>query len=93
MDEVFGEETLVSMITFKKSLPLGSAGLPSICDYIIWFSKDKNMKVRNLFEKKPLGAGTGYTWIREDSLKKRKMTSERGMIHLKLILPSTFLCR
>lgn len=77
MDEVFGEENFVSMITFKKSLPLGSAGLPSICDYIIWFSKDKkNMKVRNLFEKKPLGAGTGYTWIREDSLKKRKMTSE-----------------
>ena len=76
MDEVFGDENFICLITFKKTLPLGSTGLPSINDYILWFAKNKQAaKLRNLFQSKPLGAGTGYTWIKEPSTKKRKMTS------------------
>lgn len=77
MDEVFGVENYVSIIAFKKTLPLGSSGLPSITDYLVWYAKDKKgMKFNPLFEFKPLGSGTGYTWIEEPNGKRRKMNQE-----------------
>ena len=77
MDEVFGKENFYSLITFKKTLPLGSSGLAGISDYIIWYSKDKTKeKYRELFELKALGEGTGYTWVEEISGTRRKMTKE-----------------
>ena len=76
MDEVFGDENFVAQIAFKKMLPLGSTGLPSISDHIIWFAKAAaSAKIRDLYQPKPLGVGTGYTWIMTPRLEKRKMTS------------------
>lgn len=77
MDEVFGSENFMSMITFKKSLPLGSSGLASISDYIIWYAKNiENVKYRQLYQTKPFGAGTGYTWLELKDGSRRKMTKE-----------------
>ena len=77
MDEVFGSENFFSMITFKKTLPLGTSGLAGISDYLIWYAKDKTkIKFRNLFQKKPIGQGTGYTWVEFENGERRKMTSE-----------------
>lgn len=77
MDEIFGSENFMSLITFKKNLPLGSAGLPGISDYIIWYAKDKSkVKFRKLYEDKPAGLGTGYTWVELADGNRRKMTSE-----------------
>ena len=77
MDEIFGSENFFSLITFKKTLPLGSSGLPGISDYLIWYAKDKeNIKYRDLFEEKPIGEDTGYTWIEFADSKRRKMTTE-----------------
>jgi adenine-specific DNA-methyltransferase len=77
MDEVFGEENFHSLIAFKKTLPLGSSGLAGICDYILWYSKSRtSMKYRDLLDEKPIGAGTGYTWLRDKNYIERKMTSE-----------------
>jgi hypothetical protein len=40
----------------------------------VWYAKDKKeMKFNPLFEFKPLGTGTGYTWIEEPNGKRRKM--------------------
>ncbi len=76
MDEVFGEQNFIAQITFKKTLPLGSKGLPSIADYILWYAKNaESAKIRDLYQSKPLGAGTGYTWIMTPALEARKMTS------------------
>ena len=75
MDEVFGDENFHSLIAFKKTLPLGSAGLPGICDYLLWYARSlAAMKYRELLAEKPIGAGTGYTWIRDERLVERKMT-------------------
>ena len=77
MDEVFGGENFFNLITFKKTLPLGSSGMASISDYIIWYAKDKEkIKYRELFEQKPIGENTGYTWIEFPSGNRRKMTSD-----------------
>lgn len=45
MDEVFGEENFCGLISFNKTTGAGSPAigtnvLASICDYVIWFSKD-----------------------------------------------------
>lgn len=77
LDEVFGKENFFSLITFKKTLPLGSSGLAGISDYLIWYAKDKTkIKYRELYEEKSIGEGTGYTWIEEKNGNRRKMTTE-----------------
>lgn len=77
LDEVFGSENFFALITFKKTLPLGSSGLAGISDYIIWYAKDKeNVKYRQLYDLKPIGQGTGYTWVEIEDGTRRKMTSD-----------------
>ena len=54
MDEVFGRENFVSLISVKtKGMPLGKKYLSTINDFIVWYSKDiKNLKYRQLFVEK-----------------------------------------
>jgi adenine-specific DNA-methyltransferase len=60
MDEVFGSNNFVSLISFKKTLPLGSSGLAGICDYILWYGKNYEvMKYHELYLEKPIGKDTG----------------------------------
>jgi len=50
MDEVFGEDNFVSEITVKKTGGLGTAGLKSVADYVVWYAKDKTKyKFRKTF--------------------------------------------
>jgi len=77
MDEVFGSENFISLITVRKSLPLGSSGLAGVCDYIIWYSKNKeNYKFRQLYSQKELGEDTPYSQIMLPDGTHRRMTSE-----------------
>lgn len=77
MDEVFGSENFFSMITFKKTTPLGASGLAQITDYIIWYAKNiEHIKYRQLYEYKGIGLGTGYTWLELKDGTRRKMTAE-----------------
>jgi adenine-specific DNA-methyltransferase len=77
MDEIFGSENFISLITVRKSLPLGSSGLAGVCDYIIWYSKNKeNYKFRQLYSQKELGEDTPYSQIMLPDGTHRRMTSE-----------------
>ena len=51
MDEVFGEENFVSLISYKtKKMALGTSYLGTVNDYIIWYARSRNqMKFRRLF--------------------------------------------
>ena len=52
MDEVFGEENFVVIITFSRSAARGTGkkALDSIADYLLWYAKDKQLlKYRQLF--------------------------------------------
>jgi adenine-specific DNA-methyltransferase len=44
MDEIFGETNFCSLITYKTSVGLGSQGLDNTANYIVWFSKNKEMR-------------------------------------------------
>lgn len=61
MDEVFGRENFVSVISFRTSGGLGSKYLSTTGDYIIWYSKNKEvLKYRQLFVPKAFGEGTMF---------------------------------
>lgn len=67
MDEVFGSENFVSQIVYQKTNGAGAPGellsLASVCDYIIWYAKDKSkLKYRKLFKSKTFGKGDISTY-------------------------------
>lgn len=77
LDEVFGAENFVSLITFTKSQALGRKGFTGVCDYIVWYAKDKSrMKYRQLYVNKEAGEGTLFTWLELENGTRRKMTPE-----------------
>ena len=44
MDEVFGVQNCIALIPFRKKLmPLGSKTIESMCDYLLWYSKEKKI--------------------------------------------------
>lgn len=68
LDEVFGSENFIREIVYQKTTGAGSPGeltsLPSVCDYIVWYAKDKErVKYRQLYKDKVLGGegASGYT--------------------------------
>jgi adenine-specific DNA-methyltransferase len=56
MDEVFGDENFVSLITLQKTGGLVSQGLVRTLDYICWYSKNSsNAKIRQLYLSREAG--------------------------------------
>ena len=79
MDEVFGSENFVSLISFKKTGYQASGLLPSNFDYIIWYAKDfDSVKYRQLHVPKLDGLGfVGQDlWLEEKDGKRRRLTRE-----------------
>ncbi|MCL6107064.1 MAG: site-specific DNA-methyltransferase [Actinobacteria bacterium] len=60
MDEVFGDENFIALIQFKKTGGFDSGAIPSISDYLLWYSQKKeSLKYRPLLEAKIFGEGSG----------------------------------
>jgi adenine-specific DNA-methyltransferase len=80
MDDVFGDENFVAVITFTKTGGASSVLLPPVADFILWYAKDKTLvKYRQLFIPKEIGGegASGYILIENpDDSQWRTMTSE-----------------
>lgn len=65
MDEVFGSENFVSQIPFQTTSGFETSTVASICDYLIWYGKEKDsLKVNKLYEEQPLVLGEGNAkWV------------------------------
>lgn len=69
LDEVFGSENFVSQIVYKKTSGAGSPGelqtIASVCDYILWYAKDKSCyKYNKLYLPQVYGENTeAYKFI------------------------------
>jgi len=67
MDEVFGEENFVSIISYKTSIGLGAEFIDNTCNYLLWYARNAgSLKFRGLFkllEAGKLGA-TRYKTLR-----------------------------
>jgi adenine-specific DNA-methyltransferase len=65
MDEVFGSENFVSIISYATTSGFDSATLARNGDYIIWYSKKiENVKYRQLYKPKDIDITSGnYRWV------------------------------
>ena len=75
LDEIFGKENFVSVITFRRKInALGSKLLGVVCDYIVWYAKDKSkVKYRKLFEKRSPELGGTWSFLELPSGERRKL--------------------
>ncbi len=77
MDEVFGAEEFQSLITYRTSVPLRSTGLPSITDFILWYSKNnQKMKRHDLYQERSDPGEGIYGYLEESTGLRRTMTSQ-----------------
>ena len=65
MDEVLGAENFVSLISFQTTSGFDSATLPTLGDFLLWYSKDRSRVTYNkLFAPQPIVLGEGNArWL------------------------------
>jgi adenine-specific DNA-methyltransferase len=85
MDEVFGANNFISLITFKKTAHAASTLLPTVSDYLVWYARDKD-QVKYLpvyVGKRRVGEEeTGWDMVESpDGRSRRKMTTEELLDH------------
>ncbi|MFN5398526.1 MAG: site-specific DNA-methyltransferase [Pseudanabaena sp.] len=80
MDEIFGDENFVSIITVAKTSNASTSNLSAVSDFLLWYSKSQeHLKYRQLFLLKMLGVqGTsGYNFIEfTDGTRRRLIQKE-----------------
>ncbi len=65
MDEVFSVSNFIALIAFKKKkMPLGETHIFTMCDYIIWYAKDKTKaKFHRLYIDRKIGDDSDFNYI------------------------------
>jgi adenine-specific DNA-methyltransferase len=79
LDEIFGPQNFVSLITYYTSGGRAAAQLPMTANYLVWFSKNiETVKFRRLFrEKLQGGLGSGeFSWVTFPGGHSRRLTRE-----------------
>jgi very-short-patch-repair endonuclease/DNA modification methylase len=81
LDEVFGVENFVQIIPFRKKLmPLGSSLLESMCDYLLWYAKNKDaVKYKVLFQHSRPKASARWTNVQLPDGTRRKLTGDESL--------------
>lgn len=79
LDEVFGEDNFVSLITVVKTSAQTSGLLSSVSDYVLWYARDiQNLKYRQLWQDKTESdsASKEYVYLQMEDGHRRQMTPE-----------------
>ena len=82
MDEVFGDENFLSIITIQKTGGLVSQGLIKTLDFLLWYSKSQyNTKIRQLFLPRLAGDTSleRYDLVHQEDGRLRRITSEERL--------------
>ncbi len=86
LDEVFGAENFFRLITFKKTAGLGTGGIASVSDYILWYAKDlSRFRPTLVFTRKSLRDDPDYVWVMSPDRAVRRITpheAESGTLPL-----------
>jgi adenine-specific DNA-methyltransferase len=80
LDEVFGAENACQIIPFRKKLmPLGATLLEGMCDYLLWYARDRErVKFRHLYKKSVPRFTSRWTEVEESTGARRKVTSSEA---------------
>jgi adenine-specific DNA-methyltransferase len=79
LDELFGAENAMPLITVQKTQPLGTQLLPEVGDYLVWYAKNRSVaKYRQLVHAKRVGGegASSYNRIELVDGTRRTMTAE-----------------
>ncbi|HDR9140393.1 TPA: site-specific DNA-methyltransferase [Burkholderia vietnamiensis] len=74
LDEVFGDENFVSLISYKTSIGLGAEYIDNTSNYVVWFARNKvSLKARPLYRLLEAGkeGATRYKTVRLPDLNER----------------------
>ena len=77
MDEVFGDENFVSLITIEKTSGSTEAYISNVSDHVLWFSKQKEaLKYRSFLLAKTVGGegGEAYSFIQTNTGERLRAT-------------------
>lgn len=71
MDEAFGKDNFVSLITFRKTTGVQSNYVASVSDYLVLYAKDKSKgKFRNLFRQKTIDKNYSNVLLRNGEMRR-----------------------
>lgn len=77
MDEVFGAENFVAIISFRTKIPLNAIHLAKTSDYLVWYARDKaHLNFNRLYIDRKFGADTQFTQLKLPDGSIRSMTRE-----------------
>jgi adenine-specific DNA-methyltransferase len=81
MDEVFGAENFVAEVYFTKTTGLGTKGLPSRCDIVLWYSRSEQYRYHQLFKAKVSGdiGASQYDWALDAAGEPRKIDPRESL--------------
>ena len=80
MDEVFGADNFVSLISFRSSVPLGSTYIPGIMTYLVMYAKSWNsLKFRRLFVERNPKEETRYAFAEDSAGQYQRLTATERM--------------
>jgi adenine-specific DNA-methyltransferase len=76
LDEVFGEDNFITIITVKKTAGLGKGQMAEVTDFVLWYAKNKeSAKRRLLFTDKEPESDAAYSLVKETVGHFRRVTS------------------
>jgi adenine-specific DNA-methyltransferase len=79
MDEVFGAQNSVSIITFKKTAGLGTDGITNVTDYLLWYGKSREItKIRPSYVEQDFTNDPNYVWVFSPAGEKRRLSREES---------------
>lgn len=97
MDEVFGEDNCVTVISFKKTGSLTDKTVASVCDYLVWYAKSReNCKFRTVLVQRDGTETTSfrYYWdidgsvLTEAQAKRSRISLEKRLLAQSVSLSS-----
>jgi len=87
MDEVFGIENFIALVSFQKKGSQSGDFVPSIHEYVVWYARNReSTKFRRLYVERNLGGvgGSGFNYLRtsDGSIRNLSEDEKQGVVEL-----------
>ncbi len=81
MDEIFGPENFMSVISFQTKIPLGTKHLANLNDYLVWYAKDKSqIKFTKIFKERELNESYGYIELEDKTVRRFNYENDKDLL-------------
>jgi adenine-specific DNA-methyltransferase len=81
LDDIFGANNFMSVISFQTKIPLGTKYLANLNDYIVWYAKDKEkVKFQKLYIERELNESYGYIELEDGTIQKFNSEKDKKLL-------------